>query len=337
MKPFAEIMLQQMLFMDGAMHARLRSICSAAFTPGKVEELLGVIESVSDELIDRVISSGHMDVIADFAQPFPAIIAAKLLGVPVEDHKQIGAWAADYAEVLGNFQHHPDRMAEIARSLEDMKSYVADRMEEQRLGPTGGLIHSLMTAEVDGHRLSEQEVVANTIITVIGGHETTTNLIGSGLLTLLANPESLRQLQKNPEIIGSAVEELLRFESPVQHTVRIAPAEMQLGGKTIQKGSKVIVVLAAANRDPDRFSDPDRLNLLRPDNRHVAFGWAAHFCFGAPLARAEGQIAFRKLLSRLSRPALVTRKQDWRSNAGLRGLTSLNISFSADISTAATS
>jgi pimeloyl-[acyl-carrier protein] synthase len=327
MKSFSEIMLQQMMFMDGAAHSRLRSICAAAFTPRKVEELRAAIERIADQLIDKFIASGHMDMIADFANPLPAIVTAKLLGVPIEDHEQLHAWVIDLAEVFGNFQHHPDRLPEIVRSLENLKTYVAARVEEQRTRPTGGLIHSLMTAEVDGHRLSDDEVIANTIITMIGGHETTTNLITNGFLTLLREPESFQQLRSRPEIVVSAVEELLRFESPVQHTARIAPADMQLGGKTIQKGSRVVAVLAAANRDPNRFPDPDRLDLLRPDNRHVAFGWAAHFCFGAPLARMEGQIAFDRLLRRLSNPALLDQTLDWRVNVGLRGLTKLNIRF----------
>jgi len=187
-----------------------------------------------------------------------------------------------------------------------------------------------MTAEVDGNRLSDEEVIANTIITLIGGHETTTNLIASGFKTLLSNPDAFQLFKSRPEIATSAVEELLRFESPVQHTARIAPAEMQLGGKTIRKGSRVVAVLAAANRDPIRFPDPDRLDLLRTDNRHVAFGWAAHFCFGAPLARIEGQIAFKTLLRRLSDPMLLDRKSEWRENAGLRGLTILNVGFDPD-------
>jgi pimeloyl-[acyl-carrier protein] synthase len=327
MKPFAEVMLQQMMFMDGAMHARLRGICAAAFTPRRVEELRAEIEFIADELIDNVIESGKMDMIADFANRLPAIVTAKLLGVPVEDHEQLHAWVIDLAEVLGNFQHHPDRVAEIVRSLEDLKGYVAARMTELRRSPASGLIHSLMTTELDGHRLSDDEVIANTIITLIGGHETTTNLIASGFLTLLRDPENFEQLRNHPEIAGSAVEELLRFESPVQHTARIAPADMQLGGKTIRKDARVVAVLAAANRDPNRFPGPDRLDLLRPDNRHLAFGWAAHFCFGAPLARMEGQIAFTKLLRRLSRPALRDKTLSWRENAGLRGLTELHISF----------
>ena len=327
MKPFSEVMLQQMMFMDGAMHARLRGICSAAFTPRRVEGLRTDIESVANELIDKVIEHGHMDMIHDFANPLPAIVTARLLGVPADDHRQLHAWVLDLAEVLGNFQHHPNRVAQIVESLEDLKDYVAARVEEQRRRPTGGLIHALMTAEFDGQKLSDEEVIANTIITLLGGHETTTNLIASGFLTLLRNPAWREQLRSQPQIAASAVEELLRFESPVQHTARIAPADMQLGGKTIKKGSRVVAGLAAANRDPTRFPDPDQLDLLRSDNRHLAFGWAAHFCFGAPLARMEGQIAFNALLRRLSRPVLLERELDWRSNAGLRGLTRLNIGF----------
>lgn len=329
MKPFAEVMLKQMMFMDGARHARLRGICSAAFTPRRVESLRNAIEEIANELIDKVIERGRMDMIADFANPLPAIVTARLLGVPTEDHEQLHAWVLDLAEVLGNFQHHPDRVAQIVRSLEDLKRYVARRMEEQRENPTEGLIYSLMTAQVDGQQLSDEEVIANTIITLIGGHETTTNLIASGFLSLLRRPECLQQLRSHPEIAGSAVEELLRFESPVQHTARVAQNDMQLGDKAVLKGSRIVAVLAAANRDPKRFPDPDRLDLLRPDNRHVAFGWAAHFCFGAPLARMEGQIAFNALLRRLQNPALLDRKLEWRENAGLRGLTALNISFDA--------
>ena len=332
MKPFAEVMLQQMMFMDGAMHTRLRKLCAAAFTPARVEELRSAIESIANQLIDKVIALGHMDLLADFADPLPAIVTARLLGVPVEDREKLHGWVLDIAEVLGNFQHHPDRVAEIVKSLEGLKGYVAARMEEQRRCPTGGLIHSLMVAEVEGQQLSDAEVIANTIITLVGGHETTMNLIASGFLSLLQNPVSFEQLRTQPEIIGSAVEELLRFESPVQHTARIAPADMQLGEKTIKKGSRVVAVLAAANRDPSRFPDPDRLDLSRSDNRHLAFGWAAHFCFGAPLARMEGQIAFNTLLRRLRRPVLLERSLHWRDNVGLRGLTTLKIGFDPDCS-----
>jgi pimeloyl-[acyl-carrier protein] synthase len=327
MKPFADMMRKQMLFMDPPMHARLRGICSAAFTPRRVESMRHVIEDVANGLLDKVIAVGKMDMLADFANPFPAIVTATMLGVPTKDHKQLSAWVIDLAEVLGNFQHHPDRVAEIVRSLADFKNYVAERMAEERRQPTNGLIYALMTSEVDGQRLTDEEVIVNTIITLIGGHETTTNLIASGFLTLLGDPAAFAQLRDHPEITASAVEELLRFESPVQHTARIAPDDMQLSGKTIKKGSRVVAGLAAANRDPHRFPDPDRLDLARPDNRHLAFGWAAHFCFGAPLARMEGHIAFSTLMRRLQNPTLLSEKLEWRENAGLRGLTTLQIGF----------
>jgi pimeloyl-[acyl-carrier protein] synthase len=327
MKPFSEMMLKQMMFMDGSMHSRLRSLCGAAFTPRRVESMRDVIASIANDLIDGFIEKGEIDMIVDFANPLPAIVTAKLLGVPVEDHQLLHGWVLDLAEVLGNYQHHPDRVAQIVQSLDAFKKYLAARMEEERQRPTDGLIYSLMTAEVEGQHLTDDEVIANTIITLIGGHETTTNLIASGFLTLLKHPETLEYFRNHPEIAKSAVEELLRVESPVQHTARIAHADFQLGGKTVQKGSRIVVVLAAANRDPNRFPEPDRLDLVRQDNRQVAFGWAAHFCFGAPLARMEGQIAFNALLRRLHNPVLLEENLGWRNNAGLRGLISLKIGF----------
>ncbi len=192
--------------------------------------------------------------------------------------------------------------------------------------PTEGLINALTTAEVDGDRLSEEEIVANVIVTMVGGQETTTNLIGNGLLTLLRHPDQLERLRSDPTLLESAVEELLRYESPSQHTARLAPAGAVLGDKEIPEGDAVIAVMGAGNRDPERFSDPDRLDLGRENNRHLAFGWAGHFCFGAPLARIEGQIAFETLLSRFSELSLAPDQEiRWRPNLGLRGLTELHV------------
>jgi len=327
--PFAEMMSQQMMFMDGARHATLRSLCSAVFTPRRVQELRNEIEAVANRLIDLVIERGQIEIVADFASPLPAIITAKVLGVPPEDHAELHAWVLDLAEVLGNYQQHPDRIPTIVRSLRELRAYLCEQMKMLEAQPNDGLLYSLMTTEVDGKKLSSEEVLANAIITLIGGHETTANLIAGGLLTLLRNPDSLAQLRRDPGIVAQAVEELLRFESPVQHTARIAPRDVELGGKLIRRGAKVVVVLAAANRDPIRFPDPDRLDLLRKDNRHLAFGWAAHFCFGAPLARLEGQIAFNVLLRRLSNPCLGNQRLEWRQNAGLRGLVALPVKFEA--------
>src|SRR5947207_1245088 len=207
--------------------------------------------------------------------------------------------------MLGNFQHNPDRVPRVLRSVEEMTEYFRRAIERLRRQPREGLIHSLMTAEIDGDRLNEEEVIANCIVTMVGGQETTTNLIGNGLLTLLRHPDALARLRDDAAIVPSAVEELLRYESPSQQTARLAPADTELGGQPIKRRHAVIAVMAAGNRDPERFPDPDRLDLARADNRHLAFGWAAHFCFGAPLARIEGQVAFATLLERLPRLALV--------------------------------
>ena len=329
LEPIAQVMVKQMLFMDAPAHTRLRKLCSAAFTPRRVEHLRQQIEDITNSLIDTVAPTGRMDVVSDFAAPLPAIVTAHLLGVPTSDHRQLKAWSADFAEMLGNFQHNPDRAGRVLRSLQEMSAYFRSAIRELERNPHEGLIYSLMTAEVDGSRLSEDEVIANTIVTMVGGQETTTNLIGNGLLTLLRNPAELAQLRDNPGIIESAVEELLRYESPSQHTARLAPEDVMLGGKLIRKRDAVMAVMAAGNRDPNRFSDPDKLDLTRADNRHLAFGWAAHFCFGAPLARMEGQIGFSTLLRRLPNLALEPGKLVWRENLGLRGLKALPVSFAA--------
>jgi cytochrome P450 len=188
------------------------------------------------------------------------------------------------------------------------------------------LVQSLMTAEIDGDRLSEEEIVANCILTMVGGQETTTNLIGNGILTLIRNPGERERLIGDFSLIQSAVEELLRYESPSQQTARLAPHDLEMGGKHIKKREVVRAVMAAGNRDPERFPDPDRLDFTRPDNRHLAFGWAAHFCFGAQLARIEGQVAFETLLRRL-RNIEISGPLNWRENLGLRGLKALELTF----------
>jgi cytochrome P450 len=327
LKPIAQVMVKQMLFMDAPAHTRLRALCATAFTPARVAALKQHIQEIADQLIDRVIDAGRMDVIADFANPLPAIVTAELFGVPVEDHQDLKDWSTDFAEMLGNFQHNPDRARRVLKSTENLLEYFQKAIRGQEKSPRPGLVNSLMNAEVDGARLTEEEVVANLIVTMVGGQETTTNLIGNGLVSLLKNPDQLALLKNDSSILPSAIEELLRYESPSQHTARLAPDDMLLGGKQIQKRQAVIAVFAAANRDPERFPDPDKLDLRRTDNRHVAFAWGAHYCFGAPLARMEGQIAFETMLRRLPNMQLEPRELLWRENLGLRGLKSLFVSF----------
>jgi pimeloyl-[acyl-carrier protein] synthase len=328
LSPIAQVMVRQMLFMDPPDHTRLRTLASAAFTPRRVELLRSHIQEIMNGLLDAAVSKGRMDVIADFASPAPAIVTAEMLGVPVADQEQLKDWSSDFAEMLGNFQHNPDRFPRVLRSVESMCSYFRSAMREQRVHPREGLVQAMMAAEVEGAKLTEEEIIANLIVTMVGGQETTTNLIGNGVLTLLRNPAEMERLKKDSSLIPSAVEELLRYESPSQHTARLAPADVEMGGKQIRKRQAVIAVMGAANRDPERFTEPDRLDISRQDNRHLAFGWAAHFCFGAALARLEGQIAFETLLRRLPNLALdTTTPLEWRHNLGLRGLTALPVVF----------
>jgi hypothetical protein len=329
MSPFSDMMRMQMMFMDGAKHKQLRGICSSAFMPNRVEKLRQEIESIANGLLDAVSAKGQLDLVADFADPLPSTVTARLVGIPLEDRAQVHLWIRDLSELFGNFQHDQDRLATLLQSLQSIKLYLHGLLRQSQEHSTPGMIQALAAARVDGAPLSTDEIIANIVITLVGGHETTTNLISCGFLTLMDNENALDELRSHPESVHAAIEELLRYESPVQHTARIAPSEVNLGGKKIAQGDRVVAVLAAANRDPARFVDPDTLDFARADNRHLAFGWAAHFCFGAALARIELQVAFPLLLRRLVNPQLMDSTLAWRQNAGLRGLTRLPIAFDA--------
>ncbi len=327
LRPLSQLMVRQMLFLDPPMHGRVRGLASKAFTPRRVEVLRDHIQDITNHLLDDIQEKGQMDVIADLGRPLPAIVTAELLGLPTSDWEQLTAWSTDFAQVLGNFQHNPDRVQQILRTVDEMTAYFQEAVTKYRAEPGEGLISAMIEAEQDGDQLTDEEIVANVIITMVGGQETTTNLIGNGMLSLLRHRDQLDRLRADYSLIPSAVEELLRYESPSQHTARIAPEDVELGGKTIRKRQAVIAMMAAANRDPERFPDPDRLDLGRPDNRHLAFAWASHFCFGAPLARIEGQVAFETMLRRMPNLDLTPAPLTWRDNLGLRGLTALPITF----------
>lgn len=327
MGPIAKVLVKQMLFMDAPAHTRIRSLAAHAFTPARVQALREQVQQIMDSLIDSLEGRREFDLIEEIANPLPAIVTAQMLGVPTADHRQLKAWSADFAEMLGNFQHNPNRIGQMLKTVEDVTDYFKAAIEDQRRNPSGGLIHALLTAEIDGDKLTDEEVVANTVVTMVGGQETTTNLIGNGLLTLFRNPEAKERIMTDPSILSAAVEELLRYESPSQHTGRIAPADVEIGGKLIRKGQAVLAVMAAANRDAAQFANPNSLDFTRTENRHLAFGWAAHFCFGAPLARLEAQIAFPTILRRLKNLQVRTEDLSWRFNLGLRGLTALPATF----------
>ena len=327
LSPVAKMMVKQMLFLDPPSHTRIRSLASLAFTPQRVAVLRDHIQEIVKVLFDAVMSSGTMDLIADLGEPLPCRVATEMLGVPAADAPKLKRWSDNFAEMLGNFQHNPERAALARRSVEEMTEYFQSAIKEIKEHPREGLIHSFLTAEVDGDRFTEAEVIANTVVTMVGGMETTTNLIANGALTLLRNPDQFAKLKSDHSLIPSAVEEMLRYEPPSQHTARLAPDDVELGGKMIRKHQAVIAVMAAGNRDPERFPDPNRFDVNRKDNRHLSFGWATHFCFGAALARIEGQVAFEGILKRIPNFQLAQDSLTWRTNLGLRGLTALRVTF----------
>ena len=318
-----------MLDRDPPDHTRLRSLVSKAFTPRVVEGLRPRIQKMVDELITRAEAVGMMDLIEEFAYPIPVNVICEMLGVPVEDHERFKGWSLDIARGLDSVWLPPE--SEIPKRSGAARHAIGDYMRgliaERRASPRGDLLSALIAAEEAGDKLSEDELIATCILLLIAGHETTVNLIGNGTLALLRHPEELRRLRETPGLITSAVEELLRYDGPVQRTARITSTAVTLGGRTIPKGEMVMPFIGAADRDPSQFPDPDRLDLGRADNRHIAFGWGIHFCLGAPLARVEGQIAIDTLVRRLPRLALVNDEPEHRQSLTLRGLKALPVTF----------
>ncbi len=318
-----------MLDRDPPDHTRLRSLVSKAFTPRVVEGLRPRIQKIVDDLITRAEAVGRMDLIEEFAYPIPVNVICEMLGVPIEDHERFKGWSLDIARGLDSVWLPPE--SEIPKRSGAARHAIGDYMRgliaERRASPRGDLLSALIAAEEAGDKLSEDELIATCILLLIAGHETTVNLIGNGTLALLRHPEELRRLRETPGLITSAVEELLRYDGPVQRTARITSTEVTIGGRTIGKGEMVMPFIGAADRDPSQFSDPDRLDLGRTDNRHIAFGWGIHFCLGAPLARIEGQIAIDTLVRRLPRLTLVDDEPEHRQSLTLRGLKALPVTF----------
>lgn len=295
------------LFMDPPVHTRLRNLANKAFTPRVVEALRQRIEDLVHELLAPALPRGSIDLIREFAYPLPAMVIAEMLGVRREDCDLIKRWSDALALLLGSTTMGGAVAEEAARDVLEFRDYLRELVAERRKRPHSDLISNALKVEEEGHMFSDDDLLANCILLLAAGHETTTNLIGSGMLTLLRRPDQLARLRAEPGLIKSAVEELLRFESPVQGTSRVALEDFELEGKKIQKGQAVLMMLAAANRDPARFTDPETLDLGRADNHHGAFAFGPHYCLGAPLARLEAQIAFPKLVA-LPGLALATRE-----------------------------
>lgn len=330
LRPNLELLYQHysvgLIFSNPPDHTRLRALVTKAFTPAMVERMRPRIQKVVSELLDAVESRGAMDVIADFAYPLPATVICEMLGLPQSDRPQFRRWSDDIIGLLGAGAD-AERAERGQRSLRDLREYYRHIIGERRNRPGEDLISALIHAHEQGQRLSEAELLSTSVTLLTAGQETTTSLIANGLLALLRNPDQLQLLKRSPSLMASAVEEFLRYDSPVQRQLRLAKEDFELDGHRIRKGEIVSPFLGAANRDPAQFPNPDRLDITRTDNRHTAFGYGIHFCVGAPLARLEAPIAFSTLLSRLPNLRLAGEAPEFKPDVTVRGLKALTVAF----------
>lgn len=317
---------RSILFMDPPEHTRLRGLVARAFTPRRIEDLRAKTTEIATELVDAMaVRSGTIDLIQSFAYPLPVRVICALLGVPPEDEPMFTAWSRGVSRSVDPpVLRTPEIEATIARAREGLTAYIADLLAQRRRTPGDDLLSALAAVNVDGDRISSEEVETLARLLLIAGHETTVNLIGNGTLALLRSPEQLALLRQSPELIEPAVDELLRFDGPVQITQRIVLDDMEVAGCPVKKGDKIMLVLGAANRDPAAFVDPHRLDVTRDARRHVAFGGGIHHCLGAALARMEGHVAFTTLLDRFAAIELAG-PPSRRPNFTLRGLESLPV------------
>jgi cytochrome P450 len=291
-----ELLSKVLVFMDAPDHTRLRGLISKAFTPRSVERLRPRISQLTEELLAPLREAGRFDAINDFAFPLPVTVICELLGVPAEDRELFRLHTRDMAVIL-DWDVTPEQFGGAAGALLNFVAYLVPLFEQRRRAPRDDLISALVAAEEAGDRLGADELLTTIVLLLAAGHETTMNLIGNGLLALLRNPDQLEILRSRPDLMPWAVEELLRYDSPVRLTVRTALADTTLAGETVRAGEQVIAMLDAANHDPAVFASPDTLDVTRDAHRHVAFGAGAHYCLGAALARAEAQIALAALIA----------------------------------------
>ena len=326
LEPMARNMASWLLFHDAPSHTRLRSLINKAFTPRMVEALRPRIQALVEELLDAASGKGRMEVIAELANPLPVIVIGEMLGLPREDRYRLKQWSDKLAALIGTGR---PTMAEVEGALGailEFEDYFRPLLAQRRAQPGSDLLSALVRAEEQGNLLTEQEVLSTCTLVLFAGHETTTNLIGNGLLALLRHPEQWELLRGAPELLPDAVEELLRYDSPVQFTNRVAAVDLEFGGHTFRKGDRVMLMIAAANRDPAVFREPDRLDVRREELRHQSFGMGPHYCVGAALARVEAQEAFAALLRRFPRMQVAPGAEpEWADNVGFRGLLSLPV------------
>ncbi len=321
----ASVLSEWLVFRDPPDHTRLRALLQKTFTPRQLASSRDRIQAAIDALIDEALAKGEIDFVSQFAFPLPALVIALLLGAPSADIEAIKTWSDQLAAYLGGSVDGQDNFTRARAGVEGLVSYFTDLLREKRRSPGEDLIGLMLRAEHEGHTLGSDEIVSNCVLLLFAGHETTTNLLANGLLHLLCNPDARALLRAHPELDAPAVEELLRIESPVPATVKVATRDQSFGGASLRAGEMVLPFLSAANRDPRQFADPDRLDLTRSPNRHLAFGWGIHFCLGAPLARLEASLAFRALLERMPALALVDTEPRWRPWLFFRALEELRV------------
>ena len=324
--PLYEMLSRQMLFLDPPHQTRLRTLAAKAFTPRVIEHLRSQIQHWTDDFLDTALAAGPLDIIRDLANPLPATVIAEMLGVPPEDRDRFKHWSDDFADFLGTDGGDWERTRPFLPGIYRLMDYLHGIVDQTRTNPGDNLLSALIAVEEQGDRLTEQEMIANCLLLLVAGHETTTNLIGNGLLALLSHPEQADLLRQDPSLLPIAIEELLRYESPVQWTSRSASAAVTRDGLQIEAGQFVMLGLGAANRDPAQFTNPARLDTARREGRHLAFGWGVHYCLGAALARMEGQIALETLLRCFPNISLEgSEPLRWRANVIFRGLEALRV------------
>lgn len=317
---------RSMLYQDPPAHTRLRGLASKAFASSRIKEHEPRIAAIAIELIGRIEKRGSADFVADFAVPLSSTVIAEMLGVPPSDQVLFGAWSQRVATHIDSVRASSEIAAAATLAFQELSEYFGRLIGARRKHPQDDLISALVTARDQHDQLSEDELLGSCMLLLMAGTETTIRLVGNGLLTLLRSPVQLAQLRKDAALMASAVEEILRFESPVQRAgFRVARERIEIGAATVEGGQMITAVIGAANRDATHFPDPERFDVRRDPNRHLAFGSGIHFCLGAVLARAEGRIGLSEVLRRLPDICLLDELPDWSPNTMFRGLKSMPV------------
>ncbi len=325
--PIYQTFARQMLYADPPYHTKLRSLVNKAFTPRVVEKMRPRVQQIADSLVDAVQERGSMDVIREFAYPLPLTVIMDLFGLPMEDRTQVKAWSDDFSAALGIVAQTPEVMRRANASLAKFTDYICAQFDERETSPRDDFLSALLHATEDGNYLSRDELVANVLIVLLGGHENSTNVIGNSLLALFQHPDLLQKVLRDPSLVNNAVEETLRYDNSVQIVWRFATEDLEVGGKCIKKGQLLNCMIGAANRDPAQFPDPDTFDIHRPEYRHLGFGMGIHFCVGMPLGRLDAQIGLGTLLRRLPKIHLMDTPLEWQTAPTFRGVKALPVAF----------